>query len=106
MQIKLSHPVMSDGTELRVLDLRRPKVRDVLLAAKIGGTDEEKEIRVLANLCEVAPDVVEDLDKEGFKGSMRNGAALMRSSFHPSKEGFKAGSTRTGGRGRRPFPSL
>lgn len=67
MQIKLSHPVMSDGTELRALNLRRPKVRDVLLAAKIGGTDEEKEIRVLANLCEVAPDVVEELDMADYK---------------------------------------
>lgn len=67
MQIKLSHPVVSDGTELRVLNLRRPKVRDVLLAAKIGGTDEEKEIRVLANLCEVAPDVVEELDMADYK---------------------------------------
>lgn len=67
MQIKLSHPVVSDGTELRVLSLRRPKVRDVLLAAKIGGTDEEKEIRVLANLCEVAPDVVEELDMADYK---------------------------------------
>ena len=67
MQIKLLHPVVSDGTELRVLNLRRPKVRDVLLAAKIGGTDEEKEIRVLANLCEVAPDVVEDLDMADYK---------------------------------------
>ena len=67
MQIKLLHPVVSDGTELRVLSLRRPKVRDVLLAAKIGGTDEEKEIRVLANLCEVAPDVVEELDMADYK---------------------------------------
>ena len=67
MQIKLSHPVVSDGTELRVLNLRRPKVRDVLLAAKIGGTGEEKEIRVLANLCEVAPDVVEELDMADYK---------------------------------------
>lgn len=67
MQIKLSHPVVSDGTELRVLNLRRPKVRDVLLAAKIGGTEEEKEIRVLANLCEVAPDVVEELDMADYK---------------------------------------
>ena len=70
MQIKLSHPVVSDGTELRVLNLRRPKVRDVLLAAKIGGTDEEKEIRVLANLCEVAPDVVEELDIAVFSRRM------------------------------------
>ena len=67
MQIKLLHPVISDGTELRVLNLRRPKVRDVILAAKIGGTDEEKEIRVLANLCEVAPDAIEDLDIVDYK---------------------------------------
>lgn len=67
MQIKLSHPVVSGGTELRVLTLRRPKVRDVLLAAKIGGSDEEKEVRMFANLCEVAPDVVEELDMADYK---------------------------------------
>ena len=67
MQIKLLHPVISDGTELRVLNLRRPKVRDVILAAKIGGSDEEKEVRMFANLCEVAPDVVEELDMADYK---------------------------------------
>lgn len=67
MQIELSHPVVSDGTELRVLNLRRPKVRDVLLAAKIGGTDEEKEVRMFANLCEVASETIEELDIADYK---------------------------------------
>ena len=67
MQIKLSHPVMSDGTELRVLNLRRPKVRDVILAAKLGGSDEEKEVRMFANLCEVTPETIEDLDIADYK---------------------------------------
>lgn len=67
MQIKLSHPVMSDGTELRVLNLRRPKVRDVILAAKLGGSDEEKEVRMFANLCEVAPETIEEMDIADYK---------------------------------------
>ena len=67
MQIKLSHPVMSDGTELWVLNLRRPKVRDVILAAKLGGSDEEKEVRMFANLCEVAPETIEEMDIADYK---------------------------------------
>jgi len=58
---------MSDGTELRVLNLRRPKVRDVILAAKLGGSDEEKEVRMFANLCEVTPETIEDLDIADYK---------------------------------------
>ena len=67
MQIKLLHPVISDGTELRVLNLRRPKVRDVILAAKLGGSDEEKEVRMFANLCEVAPETIEEMDIADYK---------------------------------------
>ena len=67
MQIKLLHPVLSDGTELRVLSLRRPKVRDLLLAAKLGDTDEEREVRMFANLCEVPPETIEELDVADYR---------------------------------------
>lgn len=65
--VELKYPVTSDGTELKCLHIRRPKVRDSLAAAKLGGTDEEKEIRYLANLCEIATDVIESLDISDFR---------------------------------------
>ena len=83
MQIKLSHPVMSDGTELRVLNLRRPKVRDVILAAKLGGSDEEKEVRMFANLCEVAPETIEEMDIADYKELQKSYKAFFE------KDGLK-----------------
>ncbi len=67
MQVELSYPVKMDGTELRVLQLRRPKVRDLIVAAKLGGSDEDKEVRVFANLCEVTPETIEELDISDYK---------------------------------------
>mgnify|MGYP000954081289 CR=1 FL=1 len=65
--ITLDFPVVSDGTEVRALYLRRPKVRDHMLADKLGGTDAEKEVRYFANLCEVAPEMMENLDMSDYK---------------------------------------
>lgn len=65
--ITLDYPIQIDGTEVRVLQIRRPKVRDQVLAGKLGGTEEDKEIRLFANLCEIAPENIEDLDMCDYK---------------------------------------
>ena len=50
------------------LMLRRSKVKDRLLIAKLKNlTDEEREIRFFANLCEVPPSVIEELDESDYK---------------------------------------
>lgn len=61
-QIKLQYPVKVNGLEISTLTLRRPRVRDMLAASKIKGTDADKEIRMFCNLCEVEPEVIESLD--------------------------------------------
>ena len=61
-KIDLDYPVTVDGVEIKKLDMRRPKVRDQINADKPGGTDGEKEIRLFANLCEVTPETIEELD--------------------------------------------
>lgn len=61
-KINLDYPVRIDGVEVKVLQMRRPKVKDQLAADKFGGGDAEKEVRLFANLCEVAPDTIEELD--------------------------------------------
>ena len=66
MQIELSHPIQIDGTEVRVLHLRRPKVRDQILTKKQGGSEVEMEVRLFANLCEVSPATIEELDMEDY----------------------------------------
>ncbi len=65
--IELKHAVTVDGLEVRQLSLRRPKVRDMLTADKAGGTDAQKEIGAFANLCEVSPQVIEELDLADYR---------------------------------------
>jgi hypothetical protein len=67
--IELKYPVQIDGTEARALYMRRPKVRDHLVSVKLGKalTEEEREVRLFANLCEVAPENIEELDLADYK---------------------------------------
>ena len=65
--IKLNYPIESDGTNITDFNMRRSKVKDRLLVAKMkNSSDEEKEIRLFANLCEVAPNIIEELDESDY----------------------------------------
>lgn len=59
--IKLDEPVTVDGREVTELQLRKPKVRDIHAARRKGKTQEEIELHLLADLCEVPPDAILDL---------------------------------------------
>lgn len=52
---------------LKELNLRRPKVRDMLASDKTKGSDAEKEIALFANLCEVTPDEIGALDMADYQ---------------------------------------
>lgn len=60
--IELSYPITIDATEVKVLQIRRPKVADVMLLQKSQGEDAEKEVKLFANLCEISPEDVKELD--------------------------------------------
>jgi len=60
--IKLKYPIDVAGEQITSLNLRRPKVRDMLAADKTGGSEGEKEVAMFANLCEVSRDAILDLD--------------------------------------------
>ncbi len=62
VMIELSYPVVIDATEVKVLQMRRPKVADVILLQKQQDEEAEKEIKLFANLCEVSPDDIRQLD--------------------------------------------
>jgi len=73
--ITLQYPVQVDGVELKSIKIRRPKVRDMLAASKTAGQDDEKELQLFSNLCELPPETIKDLDiadyaklQETFKG--------------------------------------
>ena len=63
--ITLSFPVETEGEKVTELKMRRPKVRD-MLAADAGGSDAQKELRLFANLCEVTPKTIENLDMADY----------------------------------------
>lgn len=65
-EIQLAHPVVNNGESINCLTLRRPKVRDRLIADKSAGDMQEKEICFLANLCEVTPSLIEELDLSDY----------------------------------------
>lgn len=63
--IKLQYPVTVDGQEHAVLNMRRCKVKDRRLAAK-QSDDATREIHLIANLCEVPPNVIDELDAADY----------------------------------------
>ncbi len=65
--IELKYPVEVTGQSYDKLTMRRSKIKDRLLIAKMKNiSDEEKEIRLFANLCEVEPKVIEELDEADY----------------------------------------
>lgn len=54
------------GETHQVLRIRNPLARDSRDAQRGGGTAAEIEIRLLANLCGVAPAVIEVLDMSDY----------------------------------------
>ena len=66
-KITLQFPVEIGGAKITELAMRRSKVKDRLAVSKMQGTDADKEIRLFANLCEVEPSVIEELDELDYK---------------------------------------
>ena len=61
-EVKLEYPVTHEKMEYATLMMRRPKVKDQLLSDKTPGSDADKEQALFANLCDVAPGVIGELD--------------------------------------------
>lgn len=65
--IELKYEIESGGQTYKKLSMRRSKVKDRLIVAKMkSASDEEKEIRLFANLCEVQPLIIEELDESDY----------------------------------------
>lgn len=64
--IKLKYPVNVDGVSYTELNMRRSKVKDRLAVTAMKCSDEQKEITLFANLCEVPPKVIEELDETDY----------------------------------------
>lgn len=65
--IKLQYPIEVEKQPYSELHMRRCKVKDRRLAMKQWSTDEDREIGLIANLCEVTPAVIEELDSADYE---------------------------------------
>ena len=65
-RIPLSFPIEYDGLPIAEIALRRPTVGDHLAAQKAVSTDAEREIRLIANLAELPPEVIHKLDMKDY----------------------------------------
>lgn len=65
-KIKLKHPVKIEGENITTLVMRPPKVRDRLIAEKQGVGAAEKEMHFIANLCNVQPDVLLEIELSDY----------------------------------------
>lgn len=61
-KIELDYPLEISGVEVKHLVMRRPKVRDLIAAQKTGGSEAEMGVALVANLCEITPSDVQELD--------------------------------------------
>ena len=66
VKIELIHSIEIDGAKISVIQLRRPKVRDMLSVEKSVDNDAEKEIQLFANLSELSPDNLLELDMADY----------------------------------------
>jgi hypothetical protein len=65
-KIKLNEPIKVDGVLVHELCLRRPKVRDLLIAGKKDISESEREVNLIANLAEIPIEAIKDLDMRDY----------------------------------------
>ncbi len=65
--VNLRHPKTVDGETYEQLTMRREIAGDSRDAQRGGGMPAEIEMRLFANLCEVAPGVIEQLDLGNYQ---------------------------------------
>ena len=65
-KIKLNTPIKVDGVLIHELTLRKPKVKDLIVARRKNTSDIDQEITLIANLAEIPHEAVEDLDLSDY----------------------------------------
>ena len=64
--LDLEFSIDVEGTTVRQLTMRRPTVRDQLGYEEGKGSEARRVVNMLANLCEVSPDTILQLDNSDF----------------------------------------
>ncbi len=61
-KVTLEYPIKADGRIISEISLRRPKVKDQIVAEKAADNGPEREITILANLSGLTPNDIQELD--------------------------------------------
>lgn len=64
-EVKLQHPLKDGGTDVSVLKLRRPKVRDMMVMDEVEG-NLQKSVRMISQLSDLPVAVIEEMDAADF----------------------------------------
>lgn len=67
MEIDLQYPIDFEGGKLSKVELRRPKVSDVVKARKGLKDEAEQEVALISKLSGLPPAAIEDLDIADYK---------------------------------------
>ena len=67
VDIPLSKPIKIGGAETSALRMREPTGADQLAMDKTGGSDADKELGMIANLCMVTPSDLHQLTLRDYK---------------------------------------
>ena len=67
VDIALSKPINIAGAAVSALRMREPTVADQLAMDKGGGSDADKELGLIANLCQLAPQDLHQLTLRDYK---------------------------------------
>ena len=75
--IKLKYPVQAEGRRIEEITIRRPKARDLRKMETAKGGDIAKSIDLIANLAELPPSAIEDLDASDFQSLSNKVAGFL-----------------------------
>lgn len=64
--VKLEFPITANGVTVSEITLRRPTVQDAINSRRNKVSDEESEMKLLANLAGIAPDEFAKIDLSDF----------------------------------------
>lgn len=67
VQVTLSKEYEIDGAKFNYLTMREPTVGDQLAMSEIEGSDVQREIFMLGNLCMISPDQIKALSLRDYK---------------------------------------
>ena len=66
--IELKRPLTVDGAEIKQVQLRRAKVRDLRAVQKASdGSPADSEFRLFANLCELTLSALDEMDASDYR---------------------------------------